>query len=88
MEEAHDNVSALSTLERHFKTIASGPLDAIGDALPGLMSALRLVWVLSRHYKDDGRMGSLLKRIAVQIGDRVEEVIKPQVVIPLGTKMK
>lgn len=38
-------------------------------------SALRLctqVWIISRHYSDDQRMGSLFQRIAQEIGDRVE----------------
>lgn len=40
----------LSTLERHFKAITSGPLPAVADCLLPLMSALRMVWIMSRHY--------------------------------------
>jgi len=73
--EARDNVKFLSTLERHFKTISSGPLPAIADCLLPLMSALRMVWIMSRYYGDDERMGALLARIGRDIGDRVEGAV-------------
>lgn len=38
--------------------------------LAPMMNALRMVWVISRHYSDDARMGSLLERIADAIADR------------------
>ncbi len=41
--EARDNVKFLATLERHFKSITSGPLAGIADTLPPLMNALRMV---------------------------------------------
>ncbi|MEW5308429.1 MAG: hypothetical protein WDW38_000392 [Sanguina aurantia] len=73
--EARDNVKFLTTLERHFKNITSGPLNGILDTLPPMMNALRMVWIISRHYSDDQRMGSLFQRIAREIGDRVEGAI-------------
>eukprot|EP00798_Chlamydomonas_sp_ICE-L_P031817 gene31817-7021_t len=73
--EARDNVKFLTTLERHFKNISSGPLHGILDTLPPMMNALRMVWIISRHYSDDQRMGSLFQRIAREIGDRVEVAI-------------
>eukprot|EP00967_Tisochrysis_lutea_P034725 scaffold41531_cov21-Tisochrysis_lutea.AAC.5 len=152
--EARDNVKFLTTLERHFKNIAGGPLNGILDTLPPMMNALRMVrghmllllcfltslggktlcsrtdasappcaatehsekktfsakggghvrsylhapvcppysmgwderkprisssgdsvWIISRHYSDDQRMGSLFQRIAQEIGDRVESAI-------------
>ncbi len=36
------------------------------------MNALRMVWIISRHYSDDQRMGSLFTRIGREVGDRVE----------------
>ncbi len=39
------------------------------------MNALRMVWIISRHYSEDQRMGSLFQRIALEIGDRVEGAI-------------
>lgn len=41
--EARDNVKFLTTLERHFKNVASGPLSGIVDTLPPMMNALRMV---------------------------------------------
>lgn len=73
--EARDNVKFLTTLERHFKNIANGPLGSILDTLPPMMNALRMVWIISRHYKDDARMGSLFARIANEIGNRCEMAI-------------
>lgn len=66
----------LTTLERHFKNITMGPLAGILDTLPPLMNALRMVWIISRHYSDDARMGALFSRIAREIGDRVEAAIE------------
>ena len=40
-----------------------------------MMNALRMVWVISRHYSDDARMGSLFARIANEIGNRAEIAI-------------
>jgi dynein heavy chain len=73
--EARDNVKFLTTLERHFKSITSGPLAGIVDTLPPLMNALRMVWIISKHYSDDARMGGLFERIAGEVGDRVERAI-------------
>jgi dynein heavy chain len=33
------------------------------------------VWIISRHYSDDQRMGSLFQRIAREIGDRIESAV-------------
>ncbi len=73
--ESRDNVKFLTTLERHFKNVTSGPLQGILDTLPPMMNALRMVWIISRHYSDDQRMGNLFQRIAREIGDRVESAV-------------
>ena len=57
--EARDNLKFLTTLERHFKNIMYGPLPGILDTLPPMMNALRMVWIISRHYSDDVTMGAL-----------------------------
>ena len=71
--EAKDNVKFLTTLERHFKNISSGNLSSILDTLPTMMNALRMVWIISRHYSDDVRMGTLFERIANEIADKVAD---------------
>ncbi|KAF8069431.1 DHC1 [Scenedesmus sp. PABB004] len=75
--EARDNVKFLTTLERHFRSIATGPLPGILDTLPPLMNALRMVWIISRHYSDDARMGALFARVACELCDRVEGAVLP-----------
>ncbi|KAK9825454.1 hypothetical protein WJX81_002895 [Elliptochloris bilobata] len=69
--EARDNLKFLATLERHLGILESGPLPTVLDAIAPLLAALRLVWVISRHYSDDTRMGLLLQRIACRLADRV-----------------
>jgi dynein heavy chain len=73
--EAKDNVKFLTTLERHFKHIRDGPLTQILDTLPSMMNALRMVWVISRHYKDDQRMEPLFGRIGWEIANSVSTLI-------------
>lgn len=69
--EAKDNVKFLSTLERHFKNIAHGSFSSIQETLPSMMNALRMVWVISRHYNSDERMVPLMERIAWQLCEKV-----------------
>lgn len=73
--QARDNVKFLTTLERHFRSISSGPLAGILDTLPLLMNALRMIWIISRYYSDDAHMGSLFARIASELCDRVNSAI-------------
>lgn len=73
--QARDNVKFLTTLERHFRSVSSGPLAGILDTLPPLMNALRMVWIISRHYSDDARMGALFARIATELCDRVDGAV-------------
>ena len=78
-EEARDNLKFLATLERHFEVLGRGSLAAMADCLASLMGALRMVWIISHYYGDDEKMGALFRRIATQIGDRIEAAINPQV---------
>ena len=39
-----------------------------------MMNALRMVWIISRHYGDDTRMGGLMGRVADEIGRVASEV--------------
>lgn len=73
--QARDNVKFLATLERHFRAIAGGPLGGILDTLPLLLNALRMVWIISRYYSDDGHMGSLFARVAADLCDRVDGAV-------------
>lgn len=42
--EAKENVKFLTTLERHFKTLATGSLTSMTETLPPMMNALRMVF--------------------------------------------
>lgn len=73
--EAADNSKFLSTLERHFQTIAHAPIDVVKTSLPSLMDSLRMIWIVSRHYNRDERMSPLMERIAHHIVQRVVKYI-------------
>ena len=45
------------------------------DTLPSMMNALRMVWIISRHYNRDDRMVPLMERIAWELAERVHRVI-------------
>lgn len=69
--EAKDNVKFLTTLERHFKNLATGSFSVIADTLPSMMNAIRMVWIISRHYNTDERVVPLMERIALEIARKV-----------------
>jgi dynein heavy chain, axonemal len=70
--EAKDNVKFLSTLERHFKSISLCPTFAQAtELLPSLLNAVRMVWIISRHYNTDQRVVPLMERIAWMLVDKV-----------------
>lgn len=73
--EAKDNVKFLTTLERHFKSIASGNLSMILETIPSMMNSLRMVWIISRHYNKDSRMFPLMSLIAKDIAGKVAKQI-------------
>lgn len=74
--EAKDNVRFLSTLERHFKNITHGAtFQVVIETIPSMMNALRMVWIISRHYNKDERMVPLMERIAWELAERVARVI-------------
>jgi dynein heavy chain len=71
--EAKDNVKFLTTLERHFKNISSGKFSVILDTLPSMMNAIRMVWIISRHYNTDEKMVPLMELIASEIATKVRQ---------------
>ncbi|XP_072367150.1 dynein axonemal heavy chain 10 isoform X2 [Scyliorhinus torazame] len=79
--EAADNVRFLSTLERHFKNLSHGTkFQVVIDTIPSMMNALRMVWIISRHYNKDERMVPLMERIAWEISQRVRKVINTRAI--------
>uniref|UniRef100_K7FM63 Dynein axonemal heavy chain 10 n=1 Tax=Pelodiscus sinensis TaxID=13735 RepID=K7FM63_PELSI len=74
--EAVDNVRFLSTLERHLKNLTHGTgFNIVLDTIPSMMNALRMVWIISRHYNKDERMIPLMERIAWEITARICKVV-------------
>lgn len=61
----------LTTLERHFKNISQGSFSITLDTLPSMMNAIRMVWVISRHYNTDERMVPLMELVAGEIASKV-----------------
>ncbi|XP_076453104.1 dynein axonemal heavy chain 10-like [Babylonia areolata] len=85
--EAKDNVRFLSTLERHFKNIAHGlTFQVVIETIPSMMNALRMVWIISRHYNKDERMVPLMERIAWELAERVAKVIDIRTLFQAGTE--
>jgi dynein heavy chain len=62
-------------LERQFKNIDSEDLTGIEETLPSLMNGLRLVWIISRHYKTDDKMQNLITTITNEIADKVIKIL-------------
>nr|CEL69705.1 TPA: Dynein heavy chain 10, axonemal [Neospora caninum Liverpool] len=79
--EAKDTVRFLSTLERHFKSLATGSLKVVAETIGPLLSAIRMVWITSRHYNTDEKMQPLMIRVAEQIADRVADAVKPSTIL-------
>ncbi|KAJ3055760.1 Dynein heavy chain 10, axonemal [Rhizophlyctis rosea] len=89
--EAKDNVKFLSTLERHFKNIITGRLSSVQDSLPSLMNAIRMVWIISRHYNRDERMVPLMSRIAWELANKVANIVNVKTILrepPASAKRK
>lgn len=80
--EAKDNVRFLSTLERHFKNLAHGAgFNIVLETIPSMMNALRMVWIISRHYNRDERMVPLMERIAWELSERVAKTVNIRTIL-------
>lgn len=80
--EAKDNVRFLSTLERHFKNLAHGAgFNIVLETIPSMMNALRMVWIISRHYNRDERMVPLMERIAWELSERVAKTVSIRTIL-------
>ena len=79
--EAKDNDKFLNTLERQFNILDSRDLNTIVQCLPSLFNGLRLVFIISRHYKDQTQMSQLLITICNQLRDRVAKAVKLQSIL-------
>ncbi|NXX86539.1 DYH10 protein, partial [Urocolius indicus] len=74
--EALDNTKFLAVLEHPLKNLTYGTgFSAVLNAIPPLMDALRLVWMMSRHYNKDERMVPFMERIAWELSTRVQRAV-------------
>ncbi|KAM8866758.1 dynein axonemal heavy chain 10 isoform 2-T2 [Synchiropus picturatus] len=73
--EADDIARFLSTLERHFKNLATAAnFSAMLETIAPMMNSLQVVWLISCYNTDD-RMFPMLERIAWQLCERVAQGI-------------
>lgn len=70
--EAKDNVKFLNTLERLLKNIQSEDMNMIEKTIPSLMNGIKLIFVISWHFKSDERIVGLLVTISNEICDKIE----------------
>lgn len=62
--EAKENVKFLTTLERQFKNLSSEEgFHVILETIPSLMNGLKMVWIISRNYKNSEKMQELISLI-------------------------
>jgi dynein heavy chain len=65
---ARDFVKFLLTLDRQFKIIAEGDLQAMDETLPTLLNGLKLIWTISRHINHEQEdFVAILRAISTEI---------------------
>ena len=69
--ELYQPESVATAASPNVKKIFSGSLSVVLDTLPSMMNAIRMVWVISRHYNTDERMVPLMELIAGEIAEKV-----------------
>jgi len=84
-QEAKESLKLLTTLEQHFKNLSQGELRVIMDNAPSLMNGLRLVWIISKRFKEGGKMKALLTLVTEEIASHVEEQLRPQSLFRLSS---
>ena len=81
--ESKDNVKFLSTLERHFKVVQAAPFDQVREALPSMLNAIRMVWIVSRSFNSDEKLVPLMERVAGELTRRVATSVRVSAVLSL-----
>lgn len=61
--EAKDNVKYLATLDKFVAPLHKGTPQAIMDALPALMSSIKMIHTIARYFNTGERMGDLFTKI-------------------------
>ncbi|NXJ81835.1 DYH10 protein, partial [Trogon melanurus] len=74
--DALDRAKFLSAIECHLKNLTYGTdFNVILDIIPSLMSALRMVWIISGHYNKNKWVEPFMERIAWEISAKVYKVV-------------
>ncbi|XP_078523750.1 dynein axonemal heavy chain 10 isoform X2 [Lissotriton helveticus] len=69
-------------LKKHPQNLTHGTgFNIVVDTIPSMMNAIRMVWIISRHYNKDERMVALMERIAWEIAERVCKVLNIRTVL-------
>lgn len=85
--EAKENVKFLTTLERQFKNLASEEgFSVIQETIPSLMNGLKMIWIISRNYKNIDKMQDLISLITDEIADKVQSSIRIPHIFDLSEK--
>lgn len=58
----------------------------IQETIPSLMNGLKMVWIISRNYKNIDKMQELISLITDEIADKVQSSIKVQQLFNLNDK--
>ena len=73
---AKDNVKFLNTLLRQFRNLEAEGIEGVEETIPQLMNGLRLIWIISRHFKKNDRMKDLIQTITDEIANKVQNHIQ------------
>ena len=84
LHESPVTVKFLTTLERHFKVVHFGGFDEVRDALPSMLNAIRMVWIVSRSFNTDEKMVPLMERIATELTRRVSGAVRVTAILECG----
>ena len=65
--EAKDNVKYLITLDKYVDVLYTGNWDEVAEVLPSLMTNIKIMMQISRHYNTFDRMTTLCWRVTNQL---------------------
>ena len=74
-------------MERQFKNLASEEgFNVIQETIPGLMNGLKMIWIISKNYKNIEKMQDLIELITNEIADKVQNAIQIPKLFDLNEK--
>jgi dynein heavy chain len=73
--EAKDNVKYLATLEKSLEPLFAGSVQDITDAVPALLSNVRMMYTIARYYSTPENMSRLFTKITNQVVRKCKQQI-------------